>query len=310
MAFFNRIKKTMFVTFILTALMTLSVNAYDVKGGEIKVGSSLNLRSEANTSASVVTQIPNTHRVAVLDAVEGWYKVAYNGQCGFVSADYVELSDIMNVEPGAAKVTTDVLNVRSTPSTSADIVTRLSKGTTAKIIGINTGWFKIQLSTGATGYIHPDYAEVVANTISVTAASSATGSTAPAATAASDSVRSQILDYAATFLGVPYVYGGSSPKGFDCSGFTSYVYKHFNVSLPHSSASQYTRVTKVSRDNLQPGDLVFFASTAGGSKINHVGIYVGNGNSIHAPSPGKRVCYDSLYSSYYSSHYVGAGTVY
>lgn len=302
MAFFNRIKKSLFLTFILTALMTLSVNAYDVKGGEIKVGSSLNLRSEASTSASVVTQIPNTHRVAVLDAVDGWYKVAYNGQNGFVSADYVELSDIMNVQPGAAKITTDILNVRSAPSTSGDIVTRLSKGTTAKIIGINTGWFKIELASGATGYIHPDYVEVVANSVSSTAASSGT--------AASGSVRSQVVDYASTFLGVPYVYGGGSPKGFDCSGFTSYVYKHFNVSLPHSSASQYTRVSKVSRDNLQPGDLVFFASSAGGSRINHVGIYVGNGNFIHAPRPGKVVCYDSLYSSYYSSHYVGAGTVY
>ncbi|MBQ2651319.1 MAG: C40 family peptidase, partial [Clostridia bacterium] len=281
---------------------TLSVNAYDVKGGEVKVGSSLNLRAEADASATVVTQIPNTHRVAVLDAVEGWYKVAYNGQNGYVSADYVELSDIMNVEPGAAKVTTDVLNVRSAPSTSADIVTRLSKDATAKIIGINTGWFKIEMASGTTGYIHPDYVEVVANSVSTT--------TAASVSAASGSVRSQVLDYASTFLGVPYVYGGSSPKGFDCSGFTSYVYKHFNVSLPHSSASQYTRVTKVSRDNLQPGDLVFFASSAGGSKINHVGIYVGNGNFIHAPRPGKVVCYDSLYSSYYSSHYVGAGTVY
>jgi len=302
MAFFKRIKKTFILTFILTALMTLSVNAYDVKGGEIKVGSSLNLRAEASTTASVVTQIPNTHRVAVLDAVEGWYKVAYNGQNGYVSADYVELSDIMNVEPGAAKVTTDVLNVRSAPSTSADIVTRLSNDATAKILGINTGWFKIEMASGATGYIHPDYVEVVANSVSTT--------TAASVSAASGSVRSQVLDYASTFLGVPYVYGGSSPKGFDCSGFTSYVYKHFNVSLPHSSASQYTRVTKVSRDNLQPGDLVFFASSAGGSKINHVGIYVGNGNFIHAPRPGKVVCYDSLYSSYYSSHYVGAGTVY
>ena len=207
----------------------------------------------------------------------------------------------MNVEPGAAKVTTDVLNVRSAPSTSADIVTRLSKDATAKIIGINTGWFKIEMASGTTGYIHPDYVEVVANSVSTT--------TAASVSAASGSVRSQVLDYASTFLGVPYVYGGSSPKGFDCSGFTSYVYKHFNVSLPHSSASQYTRVTKVSRDNLQPGDLVFFASSAGGSKINHVGIYVGNGNFIHAPRPGKNVCYERLNNSYYVEHYIGCGTL-
>lgn len=303
MAFFERMKKTFFFTCILTACLTLSANAYEVKGGEIQVGSAVNLRAEATTASSVVTQLTNGARVAVLDATEdgGWYKVAYAGQNGYVSADYVELSDIMNVEPGAAKVTTDILNVRSVPTTSGDVVARLSKGATVKIIGINSGWFKIETSS-YTGYICPDYVEVVANSVSTSAAS--------AAASTGVSVRSQITDYAATFLGVPYVYGGSSPKGFDCSGFTMYVYKHFNISLPHSSASQYTRVTKVSRDNLQPGDLVFFSNTAGGSTIGHVGIYVGNGNFIHAPRPGKTICYDSLYSSYYSSHYVGAGTLF
>ncbi|MDD6316480.1 MAG: NlpC/P60 family protein [Clostridia bacterium] len=301
MAFFERMKKTFFFTCILTACLTISANAYEVKGGEVQVGSAVNLRTEATTASSVITQLTNGSRVAVLDVTDdgSWYKVAYAGQNGYVSAEYVELSDIMNVEPGAARVTTDILNVRSVPSTSGDVVARLSKDSAVKIIGINSGWFKIETSS-YTGYICPDYVEVVANSLSSSAAGSSTAV----------SSRSQITDYAATLLGSPYVYGGTSPKGFDCSGFTMYVYNHFNISLPHSSSSQYARVTKVSRDNLQPGDLVFFSNTAGGSSIGHVGIYVGNGNFIHAPRPGKSVCYDSLYSSYYSSHYVGAGTLF
>ena len=94
-----------------------------------------------------------------------------------------------------------------------------------------------------------------------------------------------VLDYAYRFLGTPYVWGGTTPSGFDCSGFTQYVYKHFGVNLPRVSRAQGTYGTKVSYSNLQAGDLVFFGS--GG--ISHVGIYIGGGNMIHSPRPGKSV---------------------
>lgn len=90
-----------------------------------------------------------------------------------------------------------------------------------------------------------------------------------------------IVDFAARFLGVPYVWGGESPSGFDCSGFTQYVYGHFGVSLNRKSSAQASNGVPVSRDELQPGDLVFF-----GSPIHHVGIYIGNGQYIHAPQTG------------------------
>ncbi len=102
-----------------------------------------------------------------------------------------------------------------------------------------------------------------------------------------------IVDYALTFLGTPYVWGGSTPDGFDCSGFTRYVYRHFGISLPHSSSLQSTYGTAVSRANLEPGDLVFFFSP-----IHHVGIYIGGGKMVNAAGTGKGVRIDYLWTSY------------
>ena len=102
-----------------------------------------------------------------------------------------------------------------------------------------------------------------------------------------------VVDYALQFLGTPYVWAGSSPSGFDCSGFTRYVYQHFGISLPHSSSIQAGYGTAVSRADLQPGDLVFFFSP-----IHHVGIYIGGGKMMDAAGTGKGVRIDYLWTSY------------
>ena len=115
-------------------------------------------------------------------------------------------------------------------------------------------------------------------------------------------VERDIVDFAKRFLGVGYVYGGSSEKGFDCSGFTSYVYKNFGVNLPRTAAGQSTAGTAVGKNDLQVGDLVLF-KTLGSSKVNHAGIYIGDGNFIHSSSGSGEVRIDSLSSNYYTSHY-------
>jgi N-acetylmuramoyl-L-alanine amidase len=102
--------------------------------------------------------------------------------------------------------------------------------------------------------------------------------------------RQQIVEYAKKFLGVKYVYGGSSSKGFDCSGFTSYVFKHFEVSLERTSRSQGSNGAKIDRSDLKPGDLVFFDTNGGKNAINHVGIYIGDGKFIHASSGSGTKC--------------------
>jgi len=115
---------------------------------------------------------------------------------------------------------------------------------------------------------------------------------------------SKLVDYAKKFQGVRYSWGSSSPKGFDCSGFTSYVLKNFGVNLEHQASRQFNKGTKVERNKLWPGDLVFFKT--GRAAVGHVGIYIGNDNFIHASTSKKKVVIDSLsqYSKY--STYIGA----
>ena len=117
----------------------------------------------------------------------------------------------------------------------------------------------------------------------------------------------QIVNLASKYLGVRYVYGGSSPSGFDCSGLVQYVCRQLGISVNRSSRDQYKNGVYVAKSNLQPGDLVFFAK---GKTISHVGIYAGNGQVIHSPRPGKVVCYVSLASMCSYSNYVGARRVY
>jgi cell wall-associated NlpC family hydrolase len=110
----------------------------------------------------------------------------------------------------------------------------------------------------------------------------------------------RVADYAKKFLGVRYVYGGTSPRsGFDCSGFVRFVYAHFGVSLPHSSYAQFDDGRRVGRGSLRPGDLVFFDG------VGHVGIYVGNGRFIHAPHTGTRVSIEPI-AGWYSARFSGA----
>ena len=300
--------RTLILTATLTAAMAVSAYAYDVQGGTVTTSSAVNFRQEATTQSESKGKLSDGTRVAILDEVDGWFKIAYNGEVGYMSSDYVESQPIMNIECGGAKITTSVLNMRSGPGTENSIVTKLYEGSVAKIIGINNAWFKVQYG-GETGYISPDYVSVVPYKSTVAASAPVTVSSSSGTATAASGTRQQIIDYAAQFLGCKYVYGGNTPSGFDCSGYVKYVFKHFGVELTRTSASQYSTSVRIKKSELKIGDLVFFSQTAGSSKVGHVGIYVGGGQFIHAAAPGKGVRYDSLNSSYYSSHYIGSGRV-
>jgi cell wall-associated NlpC family hydrolase len=126
----------------------------------------------------------------------------------------------------------------------------------------------------------------------------------PAAPPPDGSLSSQVVSIALQYLGIPYVWGGSSPsQGFDCSGFVSYVYAQIGIYLPHHAASQYGYGVPVSREDLAPGDLVFF------NGLGHMGMYIGGGQFVHAPHTGDVVKISSLYDGWYSSTWVGARRV-
>lgn len=272
--------------------------------GTVKCSSSVNLRSEANTSSSILAELKNGTAVTVVSTANGWCKVTCSGKTGYIKQDYVSTtgsaSNNTSASTGTAAVVkcSSTVNFRSAASTSSTVLGELKNGTAVTVLSTSNGWSKVSYA-GTTGYISADY---------LVTASSGTAIN-PSNTAASVSIsakRQSVLNYAAQFLGVPYVYGGSTPSGFDCSGFTSYVFKNTVGSIPRVAQAQYDATTRVSRDDLLPGDLVFFGSST--SSISHVGIYVGSNQFIHAPSTGDVVKYSSLTGSY-ATRYQGAGRV-
>ena len=115
------------------------------------------------------------------------------------------------------------------------------------------------------------------------------------------------METAKNYIGYKYVYGASGPNSFDCSGFTSYVFRLHGVSLSRTAKGQYSNGSAVSRADLQPGDLVMFGPSVSG--INHVGIYIGGGKIVHAANPSRGVTIDTINSGYYNNNYVGARRV-
>jgi murein DD-endopeptidase len=127
----------------------------------------------------------------------------------------------------------------------------------------------------------------------------------PAPAAVEPSSGEKIVSIAAGFIGTPYRYGGENPKGFDCSGLVFYSYERMGVKVPRTAADQRRAAERISRSSLEPGDLVFFRSSKG--RVDHVGIYAGDGKFIHAPNTGKVVSYAYLDDPYYRTHFVSAG---
>jgi cell wall-associated NlpC family hydrolase len=206
-------------------------------------------------------------------------------------------------------VTASVLNLRSQPGTSSKIIGDMTRGEKLSILESSGDWFKVKTSEGETGWASGQYitlssTEVVSETDSLVKQSA----DSPDSSEHPSELSQQITSYAKTLLGTEYVYGGTTPKGFDCSGFVQYVFKHFGISLDRVAAGQATQGQGIVRNELSAGDLVFFDTDGGHNSISHVGIYIGDGQFIHAASGSSthKVTISDIASSYYANAFMSA----
>ena len=225
---------------------------------------------------------------------------------------------------GWAELNTDRVNIRTAPSTDAKRITLVDRWTKVQVLGRQGDWSRIRLQSGTTGWVlakylsptQPPQTRQVATRSSARKPAPRTAQASrperdrqqPAAANVSQTATANgqpaVVRRALGYLGTRYRYGASGARGFDCSGFTSYIYRQHGITLPHNSAAQYRVGKPVSRSELRPGDLVFFRTR--GNRISHVGIYIGNGKFVHASSARGRVRVDTLTSGYYHQRYVGA----
>ena len=309
---------------VVTLVSCISITA--AAKGEVKhgiafvTGSGLRLRSKATTDSATLDSASKGEVAVVLDKSGDWYKVIYNQQEGYMHADYLEVSTRENVELGYGVVNGSSVNLRKGPGTTYATVAKAAKGDQAYIIGINTGWYKVIYGDNVC-YIRSDYMDLTevpyenkdsaksplffrgGKSTGVPVSASALKDAQNVVTPSN--VGEKMVEIAKKCLGVPYVWGGESMRGFDCSGLVYYVLKNLGYSPNRTASTQYKMGTYVAKADLQPGDLVFFAGTSKAG-ISHVGIYVGDGKFIHSPHTGDVVKYSDLTSGYYANHYYGA----
>lgn len=224
----------------------------------------INVRQEPNTTSKLIKQLSINQEVTVVSSENGWYKVEIDGKTAYISQSL--LSDKKQETSRSATIERTTTQNTATQSTTTQSTNNKQTETT-------------------------------------TTESTTTSETTSSGTVTS-SKGNEVVAYAKQFLGCKYVYGGTTTSGFDCSGFTQYVYKHFGVNLNRTAAAQYSNGTSVT--NLQAGDLVMF----GKSGINHVGIYIGGNTFIHAANSSRGVTTDTLASGYYKTNYVGARRIF
>ena len=325
----------------LALALLLALPALGVSVGEAEVTATvLNFRDGPSTDANIIGQAPKGATVNILEVLDGWCKVEYQGKTGYMCSDYLlspepaeaaeepaeeagepaeqpeepaeqpeepaeqpeepaeqpeepaeqpepEPAEDEGNDPDMGTLTGDCVRFRTGPSLTDAVTRYLYRGDRVQVLAKEGDWYKVLLD-GKTGYVYSTYVSLDADKPE-----------------ASEAV-SSILDLAREQLGISYVYGGASPAtGFDCSGLVYYCFTKNGYSMNRTASGQYRQGTDVAKEDLQPGDLVFFAST-GGWYIGHVGIYLGDGEFIHASSGGRRIMINKLSETYWTKYYYGA----
>ncbi len=269
---------------------------YGAKG--LVQGYSVRIRAGASTSSAVLGYCNTGDEMSILGVSGSWLKIkTAAGTEGWVHSDYINCLGSSD-DAGVQYVTIGTIRgsgvrLRAGASTDSAVLGYYNTGARFTVLDASGTWKKVQTASGTVGYVHGDY--LVITTEKVNSGSNAT-------------LGEQLVATARNYLGVPYVWGGMSPSGFDCSGFVNYVYKLHGYSLYRVAQDIYNNNGWfVSKSELQPGDLVCFGYSS--SNITHIGMYIGNGQFIHASSGSGKVVITDLSSNYYTRMYVGAKRV-
>ena len=254
------------LSFLLSGILSVSLLAPLSSAQAAYDGSIRNLVDRVTVlTESVQTESANEEELAKLDEMQAELED---------KADAKE--DVSETETVSMVVTGGTINVRTGPGTNYDKITQVVSGKQVTVVGESNGWDQVTFDSTSGARLEND-----------------------------GTVGAKVVSMAMPFLGTRYRSGGASPNGFDCSGFTMYLYAQLGYSLPHSATAQYKNCGyAVAKSDLQPGDLVFFSDSS--HAIGHVGIYIGNGQIIHARYSVGKITIDSLSASYYASRYVGA----
>lgn len=297
---------------IITEILQTEVLA-NVKGLSFaQVSNYVNIRSKPSENGEVLGKLYDNGAAEILDKSGDWYKVKSGSVEGYILEDFLitgEKASDLSKELGTkvASVTADTLRVRESASTNSSIVSLIPKGEKLVVKSEKNDWVKVSVGS-STGFVASDYVKLntiyqeavsiqeeqariaeEARRISSNNNSSSKQSTYKATTKASTttstntSLASKLVNYSLQFKGNPYKWGGTSlTYGADCSGFTQSIFKKYGISIPRTSRAQAASGKRVNISEIQKGDLVFYSKNG---RINHVAIYIGNGNVISASSP-------------------------
>ena len=315
----------LYITSLVCLLSTLTTLSY-AQREETQIITTANILKKELPKDNL-TEFLNINSIGIPNQLNQLYKVAYinmiaksilpdeNQEVKEILAE-TDAESIETLENQTGVVTASALNVRAGAGTGFNKIDTVMKNEVVTIEGQSNDWYKIITSSGNEGWVHRSYVSTISNPPTISDApilATRGGSSEPRSEEENIlNLRRDIVENSKSYLGVPYVYGGSSPSGFDCSGFVWYVFKNHGINLNRVAADQAKQGTWVAKENLIAGDLVFFDTRGTGSYINHVGIYIGKGEFIHASSGSSAGCIviSDLTSGFYQKNYMTARTVF
>ncbi|MDP4094944.1 MAG: SH3 domain-containing protein [Bacillota bacterium] len=322
----NRTAKVLLTSIVLLLALLLGTGfsyAQSTQKGTVTT-QALRLRSGPGLSYGAVGELQKGQTVSIIGQSGNWLKVQTNsGKTSWVDGRYIKKASAVtsnatvsaSAKPASGQsrnVTTAILYMRSGPGTTYKVVGSLKRGQSVVLLDKSGNWAKVQTSSGKVSWVNSKYLSVSKPVVETVAPAKQTAEVKPVSaveTSRSDEAQTQgaqLAEFAKRYLGVGYVWGGSSPSGFDCSGFVKFVYGNFGITLNRVAADQATEGTPVSKDDLQVGDLVFFDTDGGHNYINHVGMYIGNGSFIQASSGRGCVVISDITTGFYADAYMTA----